>query len=353
MHRRIIVLLILAGAVFAMPLAGQAAGDSSDIHPHSGIPETIPEIEPVVLKPGESLRLTASTSIIADVLKQVAGEYADVSVLVKPGWNPHNYEAAPGDLRTVEEAHIVFVNGLDLEENLLSDIAAAAAGYIVPVSDGIDIIYADGHEEDEHGHDEHEEEHEEEDDHDHGGVDPHVWMDPESVIIWTRNIADVLSAADPDNSAAYAKNSESYIDRLRETDARIREMLKAVSPQQRKLVLDHHAFTYFARAYGFEIVGAVIPGTTSNAEPSARDMAALVQVLREHQIPAVFVGETASGNLKRLTETLVQETGSINGREVQIIETVTGALTQAGERGESYIDLMLYNAEMILKGLGN
>jgi ABC-type Zn uptake system ZnuABC Zn-binding protein ZnuA len=285
-------------------------------------------------------------------------------VLIGPGINPHNFSAVPSDLRVVERADIIFINGLGLEENVLDDIAATAAGYIVPVSDGIRIIGADeeadehAHDEDEHDDDEHAHDDDEHDDdehdddehaHEHAEGDPHVWMDPASAAVWVRNMVQVLSSADPTNTYAYQRNGNAYLEQLNELDTEIRAMISVIPLEKRKLVLDHQAFTYFAEAYDFEVTGAIIPGTTSNAEPSARDIAALSRLLKEEQVKAIFVGETASSNLKKLAETLTKEIGG--NQEVRIMATLTGALALEGERGDTYLDLIRYNAEQVVNGL--
>ncbi len=307
-----------------------------------------------------------------------------LSVLIGPGINPHNYSAAPSDLRVVERADIIFINGLDLEENVLDDIAATAAGYIVPVSDGIRIIGAEdeadehAHDDDEHDDDEHADDADEHDDdehaddadehdadehaddehghddddehaHEHAEGDPHVWMDPASAAVWVRNMVQVLSSADPANTYAYQRNGNAYLEQLNELDTEIRTMISVIPLEKRKLVLDHQAFTYFAEAYDFEVTGAIIPGTTSNAEPSARDIAALSRLLKEEQVRAIFVGKTASSNLKKLAETLTKEIGG--DQEVRIMATLTGALALEGERGDTYLDLIRYNAEQVVNGL--
>jgi len=204
------------------------------------------------------------------------------------------------------------------------------------------------HDDDEHAHDEDEHD-DDEHAHEHAEGDPHVWMDPASAAVWVRNMIQVLSSADPANTYAYQRNGNAYLEQLNELDTEIRAMISVIPLEKRKLVLDHQAFTYFAEAYDFEVTGAIIPGTTSNAEPSARDIAALSRLLKEEQVKAIFVGETASSNLKKLAETLTKEIGG--NQEVRIMATLTGALALEGERGDTYLDLMRYNAEQVVNGL--
>ena len=106
-------------------------------------------------------------------------------------------------------------------------------------------------------------------------------------------------------------------------------------------------FNYFADAYGFTIIGALIPGTTDNAEPSPKDIADLVNLIRESNVSALFVGRTASDGLKKLAETVIAEAGT----NVMILPTLTGSLTPPGSRGDTYLDFLRFNIEQIMKGL--
>jgi len=299
---------------------------------------TIPDIPQIIQQIGEKLQLVASTTIIGDVLSQIAGDVADIEVIMIPGQNPHSFEPVPGNLRSVEEADLIFVNGFGLEENLLDDIQAAATGYIVPVSSGINLLDFSG----DVNNDEDKEVHE------HENGDPHVWMDPNNVIHWVRNMADVLSSADPKHADVYWENGESYIAELTAMDAYIKEQIKLLPEENRTLILDHQLFNYFADEYGFTIIGALIPGTTDNAEPSPRAVAGLVKLIQEYHVPVLFVGRTASDGLQKLAETVIAEAGT----DVIILPTLTGSLAPPGERGDTYLDFLRFNIEQIIKGLG-
>ncbi len=306
--------------------AGHADGHDHDM--------ALPEITPVSLGEGEKLSVVATTSIIGDVAANVGGEVIDLSVLMAVGQDPHSYEPAPRALAAIEEADIIFVNGLDLEEALMGSIENTATGVIVPVSAGIEPLGVGSH-----AHDDHE--------HDHTGGDPHFWVDPNNVMVWVENIEHVLSEADPGHQEVYAVNAEAYNAKLEALDATIREQVAGIPEENRKLVTDHQLFGYFADEYGFEVVGAVIPGFSTTAGASAGDVARLVEVIQEENVPAIFTGTTASQGLQNLAEAIADETGE----EIKVLPLLTGSLAPEGEPGDTYLGYMQYNIDQMVFGL--
>ncbi|GAB4478035.1 MAG: zinc ABC transporter substrate-binding protein AztC [Anaerolineae bacterium] len=295
---------------------------------------TIPPLEPVTLGAGERLAVVATTGLIGDVVGQVGGDQIDLTVLIEPGRDPHTYEAVPEDLAAIERAAVIFVNGLGLEETLLGSIQSTATGVIVPISAGIEP--REWEEDDDH-----------DDDHDHA-ADPHFWMDPANVMVWARNAAQVLGALDPAHAAEYDANAAAYIAELETLDAYIREQVARIPAERRKLVTDHESFGYFAGAYGFELVGAVVPGVTTSAAPSAGDIARLVEVIRAEGVPAIFVGEASGAGLERLAEQVAAE----SGMTVRVLPLYTGALDAPGTPADTYIGMMRANIDRIVEGLG-
>ena len=294
--------------------------------------------------------VVATTNIIYDVLANVAGDHADITGLIKVGQDPHGFEPAPRDIVAVETADIIFVNGFDLEENLLDTVRSTAKGRIVEVSEGIDIItMEDGHDD----HDDHDEDaHHDEDEHGgaehhHEGIDPHTWMSPLNVIIWTENIAEALSGADPANAAYYRENAEGYIGKLKELDRRIRTVTAGIPADKRRIIAGHRVFGYFARDYGYEMIGAVIPGFSTNSESSSRELADLASLIKSEDVSAVFIGESSPDSVKKLVQALSGETG----REVRILPVLTGSVAPDGQPGDSYIGMLEYNIQQLEAGL--
>jgi ABC-type Zn uptake system ZnuABC Zn-binding protein ZnuA len=330
--------LALAACAPAAPTQ-EAVPEEEAEHEHEEM--ALPDISPVNLGEGEQLQVVATTNIVGDVVGNVGGDAIDLTVLVGIGQDPHSYEPAPQALAAIEDADLIFVNGLDLEEVLVGTIESTATGEVIPVSAGIEPLAFGG---DEHEGEEHEEEGEE---HEHVGGDPHFWMSPANVMVWADNIAHMLSEADPAKADTYAANAEAYQAELEEVDAYAREQLAQIPEDRRRLVTDHDSLGYFADAYGFEVIGTVIPGTSTTRDASAGDVAALVEVIREQDVPAVFVGASASQGLQNLAATIADEVGG----EVRVLPLLTGSLAPAGQPGDTYLGFIRYNVDQIVDGL--
>jgi ABC-type Zn uptake system ZnuABC Zn-binding protein ZnuA len=315
----------------ALPLVGCGVNQpAADAHPHE---MTLPEVTAVDLAGGEKLAVVATTSIIGDVAANVGGDAIDLIVLIGIGQDPHSFEPTPRDLAAIEDADVIFANGLDLEEALLGAIENTASGVVVPVSAGIELVELESEDEDE-------------EEHDHA-ADPHFWVDPNNVIVWVENIRAVLSQADPANGVLYLSNAAGYIGELHALDQYIREQVAHIPAERRKLVTDHDTFGYFAGEYGFEIIGAVIPNVTTTSGGAAGGVADLVRLIESESVPAVFIGSTASLGTRQLTEALAEEIGE----EVAVLPLLSGSLAPAGETGDTYLGYMRYNIDQIVRGL--
>jgi ABC-type Zn uptake system ZnuABC Zn-binding protein ZnuA len=321
------------------------AYDDNDVHDHAI--GDLPTLTPVALAEGGRLQVVATTSIVGDVVSRVGGDAIDLVVLMGPGQDPHTYQTTAQDLVRVENAHVIFVNGFDFEEGLLTDIERVAGETpIVPVSAGVDPIRAG----DEDHHEDQGDVHADDDQDDHGGEhghahdeDPHIWFDVRNVEVWTHNIETVLVQLDPANTELYEANAEAYEEELDELEALIQDMVAQIPEENRKLVTNHDSFSYFARAYGFEVIGAVIPSFTTAAEPSAATLTELIAAVREAEVPAVFVETTANEALARV---VAEETGA------EVYQLYTDALGVPGSGVDSYIELMRSNLETMLEALG-
>ena len=264
----------------------------------------------------DKTNVIATISIIGDVVKNVAGDAVNLVVLVGPNGDAHEYEPIPADSINIAKADIIFENGLNLEHWLdkLYSASGSKAKRIV-VSRGVSPrIFEDNPQE----------------------TDPHAWQDVTNVILYTQNVRDALVAIDPTNKALYESNANDYIQKLQALDAWVKEQVALIPVDKRKLVTNHDALGYFARRYGFQIIGAVIPSaTTEAADPSAKETAELLNIIKANGVHAIFSENMAN---PKLAQTLAQEAGVIVGPELY-----TDALGPVGSEGDAYIKMIKYN----------
>ncbi len=280
---------------------------------------------------GERLQVVATTTIVGDVVRQVGGDAVDVSVLLPVGADPHAFEPTPRDVARIARARAIFANGAGLEQFLDPFLASAnSQAEVVQVSDGVALRRLEaghGAEGAAHGED---------------GADPHVWTDPNNVVVWTRNIEGALARLDAAHAGHYHANAEAYRAQLQALDAWVREQVAQVPPASRRLVADHEALGYFAARYGFEQVGTLFPGFSTLAEPSAQDLAALEDAIRRQGVKAVFVGSTVNPSLARR---VAADTG------VRLVTLHTGSLTAPGGEAGTYLAYMRHNVSAIVQAL--
>lgn len=305
---------------------------------------TLPEPAPVALG-DRPLRVVASTTIIGDVVRQVGQDDIELVVLLAPGQDPHSFEPAPADLAAVERADVLFVNGWGLEAGLLKGLDARTQERVVAVSAEITPITLtsddDAPEDDAHA-DEHDEDHED----DHGEIDPHVWLAVANVRQWTDNVARVLGALDPARADAYRARADAYRAELDVLDAAVRAELGTVSAERRKLVTNHDALGYLADAYGYTVVGTVIPALSTGSEPSAGDLAELVQTMAAQGVCTLFAESTVNA---RLAQTVAAELRGCDA--VSVVALYTGSLGPPDSDAATYIDMMRFNAAAIAGAL--
>ena len=306
------------------------------------------DLVPAETGQAERLRVVATTNIVGDVVANVGGDAIELTVLLPSGADPHGYVATPRELAEASEASLLFLSGFGLEEGMGGTLEQLAVDVpIVSISQGVQgIPLAEGAEELAHEGEESsgEEPGPGEEPHAEGGVDPHVWFDPTIVVLWTQNAAAALGARDPANRGIYQANADAYVESLRSLDAWITENVAAIPQAQRVLVTDHFVFGYFARRYGFEVVGAVIPAYSSSASPSPQDLADLLGAIQEHGVKAVFVGLSANADA---TQAVAQDAG------IQVVPLYTESLSEPGGPADSYLGMLEYNVNAIVEALRN
>ena len=368
-------LLTSAAAIFALSLAAPAIAESDRPTP-----------------------VVATFSILGDMVERIGGEHVAVTTLVGPDGDTHVYQPTPADARAVSEAEILVVNGLQFEGWLDRLIDASDFdGMRVVATDGIDPIafddehddehdnggghedhaeedghdhdhdeheeagHDDHHDHDEHeeaghdghdheahaeaGHDDHEDEaHAEGDDHDHhhhGAFDPHGWQSLGNALAYLDNITAALAQADPANAADFHQNRATYGAEIEALDAEIHEIVAALPANRRTVVTSHDAFQYFGRDYGLTFLAP--QGLSTESEASAKDVARLIERIRDEGISAVFVENITD---PRLLKQIANETGATIGGTLY-----PGALSGPDGPAPTYLKMMRHNATTLAQAL--
>ncbi len=279
--------------------------------------------------------VTATFSILGDLVQQVGGDQVSVSTLVGPNGDAHVYQPTPQDIRTLAQSKLLVSNGLSFEgwlERL--DTASGFKGVKVVASQGIKPHQmqeeeADDHEADAAHH------------HHHGGLDPHAWNNPANVLIYVDNIARGLSQVDPQHASLYADNAARYKAQIQKLDADYRTRFAKLPADRRRAITSHDAFGYLAQAYQLTLIGA--QGISTDAEPSAAVIAGLIRQIRDEKIPALFVENISNPNLIQQIE---RETDARVGGELY-----SDALSPAGGEAATYLALLEHNLNTLLAAL--
>jgi zinc/manganese transport system substrate-binding protein len=317
--------------------------------------------------------VVVTTSILGDIvsaaLGDLAGSEVNVEVLMPIGADPHDFEPSARQAETMEDADLLVVNGLGLEEGLsgVVDAVADAGTPVFTFTDHIELIdlAAEDHADEDHAdeedpadedHADDEEDHADEEDpadedhadegpgHVHDGDDPHFWTDPVRVAAAVAALGDELAELGVDTAVLDEAVADSVAD-LEALAEEIGDVLAVVPDDRRALVTNHDSFGYFAERFDFDVIGAVIPSLTTSAESSARALEELAAIVAERGLPAVFAETTESD---RLARALADEVGG----DVTVVELYSGSLGEPGSGAETYRGYMITNAERIAAALG-
>jgi len=275
------------------------------------------------------IEVVTSFSILGDLARQIGGERVSVHTLIGPGQDAHAYEPRPSDARRIRSAGLVVQNGLGFDDWLPR--LAQSSGYrgtLVVASNGIRPLVM--HDENGHAHGAHE-----------SHIDPHAWQDVANVRIYVDNISAALTAADPAGAETYRTNAARYRAELDALDADIRAAIARLPQERRRVVSSHDAFGYFARAYGLTFLAPV--GAAGHSTPKARDVARLIEQLRNEKAPAVFI-ETIID--PRLIERIRVESGARVGGTLY-----SDALSPTEGPAPTYVAMMRHNLATLMAAL--
>jgi ABC-type Zn uptake system ZnuABC Zn-binding protein ZnuA len=280
-----------------------------------------------------AVRVLASTSFLADIAQNVAGDRLTVDSLLPIGADPHAYQAAPSDVAKIAESNLLILNGVEYEhfiEPLLENTGGERI--IVEAAAGLEP----------HPAGEHADEAESGAGHEHEAGDPHMWLDPNLVITYVENIRDGLIQVDAEGAETYTANADAYIAQLKDLDKWIVEQVSAIPTERRLLVTNHEAMGYFAERYGFVIVDTILPSFSSEAGASAQEIVAAVESVKSSGAPAIFLGEVENADL---ANQIAAETG------VKVVDTLYLESLTDGDPAPTYIAMMKHNVTSIVDAL--
>lgn len=278
----------------------------------------------------EPVDAVVTIGMIGDVVENVGGECADVTTIMGPGIDPHLYQASSGDVRTFNNADIIFYSGYSLEGqlgNVLERFAERKPTLAVsPESISSDALITTQ---------------------DAYGTDPHLWMDAG---LWAQiapTIADALAEVRPECAERFRSNAETYTAQLEALDGWIEEAVSSIPEGQRVLVTAHDAFAYYGRAYGIEVEG--VQGISTESEAGVADIRNMAQVIAERQVPAVFIESTINPR----TVQAVIDAAAQRGHQVEVGgELYSDAMGREGTAGGTYIGMLFENTRTIVEALG-
>lgn len=284
----------------------------------------------------DPLPVVASFSILGDMVREIGGERVTVTTIVGRNSDVHSFEPTPGDAKALQQAKALVLNGLGFEAWLPRLVEASGFnGVSVTASEGVVVRQLNPetgeatHTEPKHaeaGHGDH--------DHTHGDVDPHAWQDLANGMLYARNIAAGLARADPRNASYYESRASGYIARMKALDNEVRSALAAIPPEHRRVISSHDAFGYFGDAYGIEFIP--VAGLSSQAEPSARDVARIIQLAREKRVSGVFIENMSN---PALAQQVARESDVLMGGTLY-----SDALGPADQPASTYLGMVSWNA---------
>ncbi len=279
---------------------------------------------------GKPLKVVATFSILGDLAQQLGGDAIELHTLVGPGSDTHTFQPSPADGVALVEADLIIENGLEFE-TWLDDLYSASDSKAqrVIVTAGIELIKAE--EGAEHEGDE------------HGEFDPHVWHDVANVMKIVEAMRDALTQADPARAATYEANAAAYLAELKALDDFVVEQTGSLPEARRRLVTSHDTFAYFAKRYGFEVIGTALGASTEAADPSAQAIVELVERIKAAGVPAIFTENVQNPGLM---EQLASEAGVALGPALY-----TDALGEPGSDGDTYVKMIRSNVTAIVQAL--
>lgn len=298
--------LLAAAGILALAIGVAACSPAEDSAPH----------------------VVVTTNILGDVVENIAGDQARVTTLMKRNADPHSFEISAREAAEMDRADLLVSNGLGLEEGLQQHLDRAIGSGVSSVVAG-DVIEVLAYASNDAG----------------GAADPHFWTDPARMAHVVDAVEAALLDTDGVDAGRIRANADDYRAELAALDAEMTAAFAAIPDDRRALVTNHHVFGYLADRFDFRLIGAVIPGGTTLAAPSAADLRELASAIEAAGVPTIFA---ESSQPDRLVQVLASEADV----DVDVVELFTESLTEPGEGADTYLTMMRVNTERIATGLG-
>ena len=284
---------------------------------------------------GKEFNILATTPMLGEFVKQVAGEDVYVQVLMPYAVDPHTFEPSPKDVAKINEADLVFYVGLKYENIALRKLlknSVKSEHSLIEIGSKVNAI--------KFKHDDHDDE-DKHDDHDHGTLDPHFWFDPNRVALAVGEIKKELINLDPENRSSYELSANSYVEKLKELDEQIDALIQTIPVDNRKIVTTHESLGYLENRYGLEVLVTVIPNITTEDGVTPKQLVEVIEEIKEHEIKVIFL-ETESPT--KSAEIVAKETNA---------RLVSGLWVETFKVNQSYIDFLKTNVDLIVENLKN
>ncbi|CAN5810877.1 zinc ABC transporter substrate-binding protein AztC [soil metagenome] len=271
-------------------------------------------------------QIVVTTNILGDMVSETVGQLADIEVIMPLGSDPHDFAPSARQAEAMSNADLLVTNGAGFEDGML-DVIANIEDSGTPVftfADHVDLLGIDGADEE--------------------GEDPHIWTDPSRMVVAVEALGEELAGLDGIDGDQLARQVDDYVTQLTALDRDMEATLAVIPDDQRVLITNHEVFGYFADRFDFELVGAVVPSLTTNAEASASQIEGLADLITTRGIPAIFAETTQS---TQLADAIAESVG----QDVQVVELYTESLGEPGSDAATYIQMMSTDADLIAGAL--
>lgn len=269
--------------------------------------------------------VVTTTTMLEDLARVIGGKHIHVRGIMKPGQDPHVYDALPRDAQAIAKADLVIANGLNLEATLHDIIENNAKGSIIYVAEqqAIEPLGSATYK---------------------GAPDPHCWMDVTLFKRYAEAVRDALIEIDPEHEKAYRSSAEAYLAELDELNAWVLERFEAVPEAQRVIVTSHDAFNYFGKAYNVQVHGVI--GISTEQSPRPQDIARLEQLIRDRNVKALFVESSVNPTLNAQVEKIATQTGTRIGGKLY-----SDSLGRPGSGADTYLTMFRHNVDTVVDAL--